>query len=95
MSVLTLAKKAIDRFHEQPREYKYPGVRAAMDGRRHGIIDHWLQPIRDVADLHGLEGGEGEDAEARLNRLCELSIQAQVESLARTPIIQSAWNRGR
>lgn len=75
--------------------YGCGGVRAAMDGRRHGIIDHWLQPIRDVADLHGLEGGEGEDAEARLNRLCELSIQAQVESLARTPIIQSAWARGR
>ena len=26
------------------------GIRAAMDGHRHGIIDHWLQPIRDVAD---------------------------------------------
>ncbi|PHP67697.1 carbonate dehydratase [Zhengella mangrovi] len=71
------------------------GVRAAMDGRRHGIIDHWLQPIRDVADLHDGALAGTEDPEARLNRLCELSIRSQVDSLARTPIIQSAWAQGR
>lgn len=30
-----------------------------------------------------------------MNRLCELSIEAQVESLRRTPIIKSAWQRGK
>lgn len=30
--------------------YGCGGVRAAMDGESHGIIDHWLQPIRDVAE---------------------------------------------
>lgn len=71
------------------------GVRAAMDGHRHGLIDHWLQPVRDTAALHCEElAAIGED-EARLDLLCELSIAAQVESLARTPIIQSAWNRGK
>ncbi len=38
MSVLTVAKKAIDRFHEKPREFKYPGVRAAMDGNSAVIL---------------------------------------------------------
>ena len=75
--------------------YGCGGVRAAMDGHRHGIIDHWLQPIRDVADVSAQELGELDDEHARLNRLCELSIQAQVASLARTPIIQSAWRRGK
>jgi pyruvate-ferredoxin/flavodoxin oxidoreductase len=32
MSVLTLARKTIDRLKDKPREFKYPGVRAAMDG---------------------------------------------------------------
>lgn len=70
------------------------GVRAAMDGHRHGIIDHWLQPIRDVADQAQDELHAISDDPARLNRLCELSVCAQVDGLKRTPIIQSAWQRG-
>lgn len=75
--------------------YGCGGVRAAMDGHRHGIIDHWLQPIRDVADTHDKALNAMRDPDTRLNRLCELSIAAQVEGLSRTPIIQSAWKRGR
>lgn len=71
------------------------GVRAAMDGVRHGIIDHWLQPIRDIAGANAAELDRVADHDARLDLLCEMSIAAQVESLARTPIIQSAWKRGR
>lgn len=75
--------------------YGCGGIRAAMDGHRHGIIDHWLQPVRDVADAHAGELAAVLDPEMRLNRLCELSIAAQVESLSRTPIVRSAWQRGR
>jgi len=75
--------------------YGCGGVRAAMDGHRHGIIDHWLQPIRDIADAHEGELSAMPDSDARMNRLCELSIAAQVEGLSRTPIIQSAWKRGK
>lgn len=75
--------------------YGCGGVSAALDGHRHGIIDHWLQPIRDVADVAAAELGQLESPEHRLNRLCELSIEAQVGSLARTPIIRSAWQRGK
>jgi carbonic anhydrase len=71
------------------------GVRAAMDGCRHGVIDHWLQPIRDIADSHLDELDAIGSVPARLNRLCELSIMAQVEGLSRTPVIQSAWKRGK
>ena len=75
--------------------YGCGGVRAAMDGHRHGIIDHWLQPIRDVAYTHDKALNAVLDPDTRLNRLCELSIAAQVEGLSRTPIIQSAWKRGK
>jgi len=74
--------------------YRCGGVRAAMDGCRHGIIDHWLQPIRDVAEAHAEELAAIVSEDVRLRRLCELTIAAQVEGLARTPIIESAWRRG-
>lgn len=75
--------------------YGCGGVRAAMDGHRHGLIDHWLQPIRDTADQQAEELEKIGDPDTRLNRLCEMSIAAQVESLSRTPIIRSAWSRGK
>lgn len=74
--------------------YGCGGVKAAIDGVRHGVIDHWLQPIRDIAEAHHGELKAIENGAAREARLCELSVIAQTESLARTPIIQSAWSRG-
>ncbi|MDI5929531.1 carbonic anhydrase [Rhizobium leguminosarum] len=75
--------------------YGCGGVRAAVGGQRFGIIDHWLQPIRDVADqlFKCIECGSWSDAE--LDKLCEASIIAQVERLARTPTLQSAWRDGK
>jgi len=75
--------------------YGCGGIRTALDGHRHGIVDHWLQPIRDIADAHKEELDACSSANALLDRLCELSIETQVENLARTPIIQYAWKRGR
>ncbi|MEM5493426.1 carbonate dehydratase [Hoeflea sp. AS16] len=75
--------------------YGCGGIRAAVDGDRHGIIDHWLQPVRDVADRHAGELAGIADPEKQQNLLCELSIKAQVESLSRTPILRSAWKRGK
>lgn len=75
--------------------YGCGGVKAAMDGIRHGVVDHWIQPVRDVADQYHQELEAIEGTEPRLDRLCELSIEAQVKSLSRTPIIQSAWQRGK
>jgi len=74
--------------------YGCGGVQAAMDGRRHGLIDYWLQPIRDIADQHADELARIEDLAAQQNRLCELSVVLQVRRVAETPIVQDAWSRG-
>jgi carbonic anhydrase len=74
--------------------YGCGGIRAAMDGQDHGIIDHWLQPIRNVAE-HNFTCLECLGGEDRLDRLCELTVIAQVACLARTPVIQSAWKLGK
>ncbi|MBL4891552.1 MAG: carbonic anhydrase [Rhizobiaceae bacterium] len=74
--------------------YGCGGIQAAMDGHQHGVIDHWPQPVRDIAELNAGVLASFENEEARLNRLCELTIEAQVQGLARTPIIQAARQRG-
>jgi len=71
------------------------GVRAAMEGGGYGVIDNWLQPVRDAAETASEELDAIADAQARLDRLCELSIVAQVKSLSRMPIVRWAWKNGR
>jgi carbonic anhydrase len=74
--------------------YGCGGVRAAVSGRSFGLIDHWIQPVRDVADAR-FECRTCDDwAEADLDRLCESSVREQVKRLARTPIMQQAWKAG-
>jgi len=74
--------------------YGCGGIAAAVDGERHGIIDHWLQPIRDTADQCHEELDKLTDQRARLDRLCELNVMAQVRRVAETPIVQDAWKSG-
>ncbi|NNG04464.1 MAG: carbonic anhydrase [Inquilinus sp.] len=73
--------------------YGCGGVLAATDNRRHGLIDHWLEPIRDTARANTAELDSIADPMARTNRLCELSAAAQVKRVAETPIVQDAWDR--
>jgi carbonic anhydrase len=75
--------------------YGCGGVHSAVDGHRHGLIDHWLQPIRDVAERHSETLDKIAVEDARHDLLCELSIKEQVRRLAQTPIIRTAWGSGR
>ncbi len=72
--------------------YGCGGIHAAVAGKRFGLIDHWLQPVRDVAEVRfscqTCEDWSDED----LDRLCEASVVEQVKRLARTPIMQGAWS---
>lgn len=74
--------------------YGCGGVHAAVDGNAHGIVDHWLQPIRDVAERYEDELHTCHGDEDRHNRLCELNVRAQVQTLARTPIVRATWEAG-
>jgi carbonic anhydrase len=74
--------------------YGCGGVAAAVDGRRRGLVDHWLHPIRDIAAAHRDELGAVADPRARLDRLCELNVIAQVRNVASDVFVQDAWARG-
>ena len=73
--------------------YGCGGVRAAVDGRRRGLVDHWLHPIREVCEAHRAEL-EALPEPARLDRLCELNVMRQVQNVAADVFVQDAWARG-
>jgi carbonic anhydrase len=74
--------------------YGCGGVAAAIDGKRHGLVDHWLHPIREVFQEHRRELEAIADLRARLERLCELNVLRQVKNIASDVIVQDAWARG-
>ncbi len=73
--------------------YGCGGVAAAVDGNRHGLVDNWLRHITNMARRREDELSELTESE-RINRLCELNVEAQAQNLSRTTVIGDAWERG-
>ena len=74
--------------------YGCGGIAAAMDGQRRGLVDHWLHPIREVAETHGAELAAIADPHKRNDRLCELNVIRQVKNVGSDVFVQDAWARG-
>jgi carbonic anhydrase len=74
--------------------YGCGGVAAAVDGKRRGLVDHWLHPIREVRDAHRATLEAIADERKRLDRLCELNVVRQVRNVASDVFVQDAWARG-
>jgi len=74
--------------------YGCGGVRAAVDGQRRGLVDHWLHPIREVYQENLAELEAMPDDFTRFNRLCELNVMRQVRNVASDVFVQDAWARG-
>ncbi len=70
------------------------GVKAALESKRHGLIDNWLRHIQDTANLYQEELVKIADDGERVNRLCELNVVKQVLNVGETTIVQDAWERG-
>lgn len=73
--------------------YGCGGIAAAVDGRRRGLVDHWLHPIREVHGYHRPELEAIGDEKRRLDRLCELNVMRQVKNVASDVFVQDAWTR--
>jgi carbonic anhydrase len=70
------------------------GVKAAMSNLQFGLIDNWLRHVQDVYHEHEEQLAKISDESERVDRLCELNVVEQVRNVARTTIVQSAWQRG-
>jgi carbonic anhydrase len=74
--------------------YGCGGVQAAWEDRQLGLVDNWLQSVRDVAHLYREPLRRLADDAARLDRLCELNVLVQARRLCRSTVVQQAWERG-
>jgi carbonic anhydrase len=73
--------------------YGCGGVKAAMARTDFGLINRWLQNIKDCAERHEPELAALPDGEARERRLIELNVVEQVDHLSKTSVVQRAWRR--
>lgn len=71
--------------------YGCGGVKAAMGNQSIGIIDNWIRHIKDLYRNHKDELAAITDNDTRFNRLVELNVMEQVQDLAKTSIVQNAW----
>lgn len=73
--------------------YGCGGVAASMEDADHGLIDNWLEHIKDVSRRCGDEL-DGLDGAARADRLVELNAMNGVDRVCATTIVKSAWEEG-
>jgi carbonic anhydrase len=74
--------------------YGCGGVQAAMTNRHFGLIDNWIRHIKDVYRFHADELNAIADEKKRFDRFVELNVLEQVYDLAKTSIVQNAWESG-
>ena len=73
--------------------YGCGGVRAALSYERHGLIDHWLTPVRSLSWRCEHELSLISDPEARVNDLCERNVIEQVRQITANPFVRDAWRK--
>ena len=73
--------------------YGCGGVQTAMSNSHVGLIDNWIRHIKDVYRMNYNELKVIEDSKDRVNRFIELNVFEQVCNLAKTSIVQAAWER--
>ena len=71
--------------------YGCGGVTAAWQHRQLGLVDNWLQSIRDLAHLYREPLYQLPTEDQRVDRLCELNVLFQARRVCRTTIVQQAW----
>jgi carbonic anhydrase len=74
--------------------YGCGGVQAALTNKHFGLIDNWIRHIKDVYRFHHEELVAITDEKLKFDRFVELNVIEQVQDLAKTSIIQSAWETG-
>lgn len=73
--------------------YGCGGVKAAVTGGECGVVDYWLHSVRELYSHHR-DSLDHLPLDEQIDRMCELNVQAQVNSLCHTKILQRAWQRG-
>ncbi|MFD1952491.1 carbonic anhydrase [Sphingomonas arantia] len=75
--------------------YGCTGIMAALDDNAKGPTEEWLANVRTVYHDHREEIDALPDREAKINRLVEYNVRAQLIHLAATPPVAGAFAAGR
>jgi carbonic anhydrase len=74
--------------------YGCGGIRASLANTSLGLIDNWLRHVQDVRERHHALIDRLTDFNDQWALLCELNVIEQVRNIARTTIVEQAWQRG-
>ncbi len=74
--------------------YSCGGIIAALEGNTTGLVDNWVNPIRELYLQNQTEIDCLATREERINRLAELNVIAQVKNLYQTSIIRKCMREG-
>lgn len=74
--------------------YGCGGIQTAMTNKHIGLIDNWIRHIKDVYRFHSQELNAIDNDTDKFNRFVELNVLEQVLDLAKTSIVQGAWESG-
>ena len=67
------------------------GIAAAAKNQSLGIVDLWLQNVRDIAVSHKDELARIKDEHHFLDKLSELNCKHQVLNVCKSAVVQKAW----
>jgi carbonic anhydrase len=99
LNVLSVIQYAVDVLEVENivvcGHYGCGGVKAAMEQKDHGLIEHWLGNIKRVYEKYKDELDEIEDEQEKHDRYCELNVIEQVANVAQTNFVQNAWQNNR
>ncbi len=73
--------------------YGCSGIKAALDDKKHGLIDNWLRHVEDVIRFNE-ESFVGLNSDEKFNQLCELNVKEQVKNICNTTMVKNAWENG-
>lgn len=74
--------------------YGCGGIEAALEGSTTGLVDNWVNPIRELYLQKQREIDSLSTREEKINRLAELNVVAQVKNLYQTSILRKCMREG-
>lgn len=76
--------------------YGCGGVEGALKQDYIGLINFWIQEIKETYDKNHTEiHSHCHSHSDKVNRLCELNVEQQIKNISNLPFIQKAWKDGK
>ncbi len=75
--------------------YGCGGVKAVFENKNLGLIDNWLNGIKDIYHQNKEKLNSLNSENEKINLLCELNVMKQVANVCQTSVVQNCWKTGK